>query len=164
MVDTNEVAISHLQRRKIEGRVLIPFIDALREKIGEDAASEIVDETIRKLAIADGTQWAASYGRTLQSLQRVVRELWSGGGGMDVEAIDASEARFDFNVTRCGYAEFYQEQGRPDLGFQIHCRRDYAMLDGFNGEVELTRGRTIMQGAACCEFRFRKPDGPGGAD
>ncbi|MEA2835597.1 MAG: L-2-amino-thiazoline-4-carboxylic acid hydrolase [Bradyrhizobium sp.] len=50
MVDTIEVAISHLQRRKIEGRALIPFIHAVRDKFGEKAAHEVVDETIGKLA------------------------------------------------------------------------------------------------------------------
>ena len=60
MVDANEVAISHLQRRKIEGRVLIPFIQALREKYGEEAAREVVDATIRKLATEDGARWADS--------------------------------------------------------------------------------------------------------
>jgi hypothetical protein len=32
---TDEVPISHLQRRRIESRVLIPFIAACREKFGE---------------------------------------------------------------------------------------------------------------------------------
>ena len=36
---TDEVPISHLQRRKIESRVLIPFIAACREKFG-DAATQ----------------------------------------------------------------------------------------------------------------------------
>jgi predicted ArsR family transcriptional regulator len=162
MVDTDEVAISHLQRRKIEGRVLIAFIHALRERIGKNAAAEIVDETIRRLAIVDGARWAVTYGRTLGSLQRVVQELWSGGGGMQIEAVDQSESHFDFNVTRCGYAEFYKEQGLSDIGFQIHCKRDHAMVAGFNGEIELSRRQTIMQGAACCDFRFRKQ--PGRAD
>jgi hypothetical protein len=40
-----------------------------------------------------------TYGRTLGSLQRVVQELWSGGGGMQIEAVDQSESHFDFNVT-----------------------------------------------------------------
>ena len=75
MADTNEVAISHLQRRKIEGRVLIPFIQALRDQFGENAMREVVDETIRKLAAEDGARWAATYGRTTASLRKVAQEL-----------------------------------------------------------------------------------------
>jgi hypothetical protein len=78
-----EVAISHLQRRKIEGRVLIPFIQTLREKLGENAMREVLDATIRKLAAGDGAAWAETYGRTTASLRTVAQELWAGGGAMD---------------------------------------------------------------------------------
>ncbi len=44
MPDTHEIAITHLQRRKIEGRVLIHFIEILRERVGEDATQQIVDD------------------------------------------------------------------------------------------------------------------------
>jgi hypothetical protein len=54
MSNSHDVAISHLQRRKIEGRVLIPFIETLRERLGEDATLELVDLTIRRLAVDDG--------------------------------------------------------------------------------------------------------------
>ena len=46
MPDNDEVAINHLQRRKIEGRVLISFIETLRQKLGENGMREIVDATI----------------------------------------------------------------------------------------------------------------------
>ena len=156
MVDTNEVAISHLQRRKIEGRVLIPFIQALRDKFGENAAREVVDETIRKLAVEDGARWAKSYGRTTASLRKVAEEVWAGGGSLDVQIVGESEDRLDFNVTRCRYAEFYKELGLSELGYRVHCNRDRAMVVGFNDELELSRTQTIMEGAGCCDFSFRK--------
>jgi hypothetical protein len=84
MVDTNEVAISHLQRRKIEGRVLIPFIQTLRDKFGETSAAEVVDETIRRLATEEGARWAATFGKTTAALRKVAEELWAGGGGRSV--------------------------------------------------------------------------------
>jgi hypothetical protein len=156
MVDATEVPISHLQRRKIEGRVLIPFIQALQDKFGEQSAREVVDETIRKLAAEDGARWAGTYGKTTASLRMVTEELWAGGGSMDFQIVHESEDQLAFNVTRCRYAEFYQELGLPDLGFRMHCNRDHAMLVGFNSELELSRTQTIMEGAACCDFRFRK--------
>jgi hypothetical protein len=30
------------------------------------------------------------------------------------------------------------------------------MIKGFSGDIELTRTETIMEGATCCDFRFRK--------
>ncbi|MGA7803520.1 L-2-amino-thiazoline-4-carboxylic acid hydrolase [Bradyrhizobium sp.] len=156
MDHSDEVAISHLQRRKIEGRVLIPFFGALRDKFGEKVAREVIDQTVQKLAVEDGARWATAYGPTTASLRKVVQELWAGGGGMDVDIVAESEDHLDFNVTRCRYAEFYQELGLPDLGVQVHCNRDHAMVTSFDSELELRRSQTIMEGAACCDFRFRR--------
>jgi hypothetical protein len=55
MSTDDEVAISHLQKRKIEGRVLLPFIQTLIEKIGREAALEILDATINNLRFRTGT-------------------------------------------------------------------------------------------------------------
>lgn len=155
MTDHDEVSISHLQRRKIEGRVLIPFIETLREKLGDDVAGEILDTTIRKLAVDDGRRWAEAYGQGIDSLKQVAEEVWAGGGSLELRIIDQTETKLDFNVTRCAYAEFYQRLGLADLGYRIHCNRDHAMVAGFNDELELSRSQTLMQGAACCDFRYR---------
>jgi predicted ArsR family transcriptional regulator len=156
MTDAGEVAISHLQRRKIEGRVLIPFIQTLSEKLGENAMREVLDATIRKLAADDGAAWAGTYGQTTGSLRTLAEGLWAGGGAMEVEVLSETDDRFDFNVTRCRYAEFFKELGLSDIGYRVHCNRDYAMVAGFNDKLELSRKQTIMEGAACCDFRFHK--------
>ena len=70
--------------------------------------------------------------------------------------LSESDSHLDFNVTRCRYAEFYKELGLTDLGFQMHCGRDFAMVAGFNDGLELSRSQTIMEGGSCCDFRFRK--------
>lgn len=38
---TDEITIDHLQKRKIEARVLIPFIAACREKVGDGPTREL---------------------------------------------------------------------------------------------------------------------------
>jgi len=156
MVDTDEVAISHLQRRKIEAHVLLPLLQTLKEKLGEDVTREVLDATITRLAVADGTAWAASYGQNIAGLRRIALELWAGSGALDVEMIGESADHLDFNVTRCRYAEFFRDQGLTDVGSRIHCNRDLAMITGFDSEIELGRSQTIMQGAPCCDFRFRR--------
>jgi predicted ArsR family transcriptional regulator len=156
MTSQDDVAISHLQRRKIEGRVLIAFIETLRQKLGEDVAAEIVDATIRRLAAEDGERWAEAYGADIASLKRVVEEVWAGGGSLDVQMVGQSDDHLDFNVTRCAYAEFYKELGLADIGYRVHCNRDHAMVVGFNENLELSRSQTLMQGAACCDFRYRQ--------
>ena len=159
MPSDDEIAISHLQRRKIEGRVLIPFIQTLIERIGREAALEILDATINKLAVQDGDNWQARFGSDLKSLRRVAQDVWGGGGSLEVDVLDASDTHLSFNVTRCRHAEFYRELGLTDIGFHVHCKRDYAMIEGFNPQIELDRRQTLMQGADHCNFRYRKRSG-----
>jgi hypothetical protein len=156
MSNSHEIPISHLQRRKIEGRVLIPFIETLREKFGEDAAWDVVDATVQRLAAEEGARWAEIYGQTTGGLRRVAEELWAGGGGMEVQILRQSDDHLDFNITRCRYAEFYKELGLDDIGHRILCNRDHAMLAGFSEDLALERSQTLMKGAACCDFRYRK--------
>ena len=46
---TDERPVGHLQRRKIEGRVLVPFIVVCRDKLGEEVTRELVSAFIRDL-------------------------------------------------------------------------------------------------------------------
>lgn len=154
---TDERPVGHLQRRKIEGRVLVPFIAVCRERLGEAVTRELVAAFIRQTSIEDGAKSAERFGGDLAGLRVIAEEVWGGpGGGIDIEVLHESADRLDFNVTRCGYAQLYKEWGLSELGFQLQCSRDHAMLLGFNDGIELTRSQTIMQGAPCCDFRFRR--------
>ena len=149
--------VGHLERRRIEGRVLVPFIEACREKFGEDATRELVASFVRRISVADGAITAKHFGGDLAGLRRVAEEVWGGsGGGIDIEMLATTEERLEFNVTRCGYAQLYKDWGLSELGFQLQCSRDFPMLEGFGGDIELTRTQTIMQGASCCDFRYRR--------
>src|SRR6202035_4620971 len=153
---TDEVPIGHLQRRRIESRVLIPFIAACQEKFGETATKELVVATLRRLAIEDGARWAEAFGRDMGSLKNVAEKVWAGGGSLDIDMVAAGDDPLHFYVTRCRYAEFYKELGLADLGYLVHCNRDHAMIDGFNPDLKLTRTQTVMEGASHCDFRFTK--------
>jgi hypothetical protein len=156
MPTEQEAPISHLQRRKIEGRVLIPFIEACRDRLGDDVARDLVVAAIRRLAAEDGARWAETFGNAVSGLRKVAEDVWAGGGGMKVDVMAETADRLEFNVTRCRYAEFYQELGLADLGALIHCSRDHAMVAGFNDDLELVRTQTLMDGASHCDFRFRR--------
>jgi hypothetical protein len=90
---TDEVPISHLQRRRIESRVLIPFIAACREKFGDAATKELVVATIRRLAVEDGARWAEAFGSDLGSLKNVAEKVWAGGGSLDIDMVAAGNDR-----------------------------------------------------------------------
>ena len=82
------------------------------------------------------------------------------GRALEIELIEKSAERLDFNVVRCRYAEMYRALGLADLGSSLSCQRDFALVQGFNPEIQLTRTQTIMDGAPFCDFRFRAPSRP----
>ena len=79
--------------------MLVPFIQVLTDKVGENAAREVVDDTIRELAAEGGAKRARGYGQTTTSLRKAAEELWAGGGSLDVQIVAQSEDHLDFNVT-----------------------------------------------------------------
>lgn len=151
------VNIAHLERRRIEAGVLIPMIQAFQRAIGKERANDIAREVIRELAKRDGGTWAEQMGGDLSGLERLAHDVWAGGGSLEIERLQSSDQALDFNVTRCRYAELYQELGLPELGALFHCSRDFSVVESFEG-VTLTRTQTIMQGASHCDFRFRREE------
>src|SRR4029078_4900704 len=111
MAGIDEIQISRLQRRKIESKALIPFLAALRDKFGENAVQEVLDEVIRKLAVEDGARLAETYGQTTTSLRNVAEEVWAGGGSLDLELVGQSEGHPNFNITSCGNDEYCKDMG-----------------------------------------------------
>ena len=70
------------------------------------------------------------------------------------ELIEATQLRYAHKVTYCLYAELWKKHGRPDIGYQIHCRTDMAWWNrpAWNSEVQFEQPKTLMQGDDCCLF------------
>ena len=153
-----------LLRREIEARVLAPIVEAFAREIGRERTLEIVGRAITEIAREQGRQMAArGPGTTMADLAERTR-AWKMDDALRTTTLEESATRYDFNVTRCRYAEMYRDLGIPELGFLLSCNRDFAFGEGFNPSMQLTRTQTIMQGASFCDFRYRLPTGPAGAE
>ncbi len=75
-------------------------------------------------------------------------------GLQDFELVEATQFRYAHKVTYCFYAELWKKQGRPDIGYQIHCRTDMAWWNhpAWNLEVQFEQPKTLMQGDDYCLF------------
>jgi hypothetical protein len=62
---------------------------------------------------------------------------------------------FEFDVTRCRFAEFFRALDEPELGALLICATDFDIVSASGGEVSLERAQTIMQGAPSCTFRYK---------
>ena len=154
----NDIGV--LKRREIEARILAPVLAALGEEFGRERVLEVTRDAIINLAREQGAQLAAQTGgNELADFARALA-AWKKDDAMQMdvltEPVGLNEERYDFNVTRCRYAEMYRALGIPELGAALSCNRDFALIEGFNPQIQLTRTQTLMQGAACCDFRFAR--------
>jgi hypothetical protein len=152
----NEIGV--LKRREIEARILGPFVEALSGEFDRARVLEILGETIINIARKQGAERAAAVGD--DSLLAFTQSAgdWRKGNALEIELLELNEDRYDFNVTRCRYAEMYRSLGMAELGAVLSCNRDYSLIEGFNPAIELVRAQTIMQGAPCCTFRYARKD------
>jgi len=153
--DDLNAKIGVLTRREVEARILIPVIDALGETFGREAVLSVVQSTIVKIARQQGADLSSLMGNN--SLQHFYETLqfWTRDDALEIKVIEESEDVLSFNVTRCRYAELYDSLGIRNIGTIFSCARDFALVEGFNPDVTLTRTQTIMEGAPYCDFRYR---------
>ena len=148
-------SLTLLQRREIEARIVGPLIRGFIAAMGRDAALEVLRRVISDLAREGGADLAGRVGDASLPAFAQSLDLWREGGALEIDLLEQSPERLSFNVTRCRYAEMYRALGLADLGGSLSCLRDFALIQGFNPEIELERTQTLMEGAAFCDFRFR---------
>lgn len=144
-----------LQRRGIEAEVLLPLVRRMEREIGVERAHELARETIAEIAREQGRSVSQVLGRDDLEGFRQVRDSWGGAGGdLTIEGVREDHRHIDFNVTRCRFAEMYEQLGARDLGFLLSCNRDYTLSEGYSPRLHLRRTQTIMEGAPFCDFRY----------
>ncbi len=154
--DTLNATIGVLVRREVEARILAPLINALGQELGRERVLEIVRKTIIQIAQSQGVELVETMGGNhLADFAESLR-YWIQDNALEIDVLEQTEMTFNFNVTRCRYAELYRALGIPELGALLSCNRDWALIQGFNTEVDLERTQTIMEGAPFCDFRYRR--------
>ena len=146
------------ERRRMEAGGIKPLMEAFEAELGREKSRAILSRVIKEQAREKGRQMAAEAPDTTLAGFASLKEPWYRDGALEMDILEESADRYDFNVTRCRYAEMYQEMGLGDLGFILSCDRDATRIEGFNPELRLKRTQTIMQGSDCCDFRYSRKD------
>jgi hypothetical protein len=148
---------SVIEQAKIQARVLVPLVKALQAELGEARANALVRKALVESYSRVAEQWAQSKeDKNIGQMMASAFKTYAAGDALDYQVREQSKDAFAIDVTRCRYAEFYQELGEPELGFLLVCSADFAVAEGVGSDVALTRTQTIMQGASHCDFRYRR--------
>ena len=158
MIEHVADGLSLLDRVKIESEVLVPVLRRLRSELGAERANALVAEALR--------DWQRSVHEQIAA-ETPGEDGWAKLGAMVAakspaigDAIAIEWGRVDlpnameFKITRCAFAELFRGLGEPDLGALLTCEGDVHEVAAAGGGIALTRTQTIMQGAACCDFRY----------
>ena len=70
---------------------------------------------------------------------------------VELTYLHESETELSLNVSRCLYAEVFDELGAADLGFLMVCHPDHAYAQASHPKIKLRRTKTLMQGDSCCD-------------
>jgi len=156
--NTGGPGLTLLAQREVEARIVGPLVRGFIAELGQERALEVVRNVVAGLARDRGAELARAVGEA--SLEAFAADIdrWREGGALEIEFLERSPDRLDFNVVRCRYAEMYRALGLADLGGSLSCQRDFALVEGFNPAIGLTRTQTLMEGATHCDFRFRNPE------
>ena len=147
-----------LLKRQLQAEVIGPIYAEMVAELGEAKAAAILDRAIRTAAVNEGQAFAAKAGEAGPSMADFIQlyKLWTQNGSLEIEVLEASDKRFDFNVTRCRYAETDKAMGLGHIGHLLSCNRDAGFCEGYDPNMKLERAQTIMGGASCCTFRYSR--------
>ena len=150
------MAVPLIEQVRIQARVLVPLVKALRAELGEERANALLRKALGDLFRKYGEDWWKKHGAG--GLGEKMETLWgtfSAGDAVDYDVLKKTADAYEINVTGCRYSKFFQELGEPELGFLLVCSQDFTFAEGFGATVELKLTQTIMQGASHCDFRYQ---------
>jgi hypothetical protein len=155
------VSIPLIERAKIQAEVLVPLVKTLQAELGEERANELVRKALGDVYRRLSGQWWRSKGSSqIGDNMASAFASFAKGGALDYSVHAQSQDTYEIDVTRCRYAQFYEELGEPDLGSLLVCSSDFPFAEGLGDGIKLTRTQTIMQGASHCDFRYKRQKDP----
>jgi hypothetical protein len=149
--------ISMLEKVKIQAQVLVPVMRALRAELGRDKADALVKGALRDwskgLFAEIGKDIEGTPYRKFATMNTALADVTMQEVSFDMHRRDKQALEFD--ITSCRFAEFFRALGEPELGALLICHVDADIADAGGGEVSFSRTQTLMQGASCCNFRYK---------
>jgi hypothetical protein len=147
-----------LTRRRIEAEFARGVYDVLKAELGEAAAQRILSAAVIRMAREGAARMARDAPGGAPDLDsfRALQSLWTAEDALRTEVLESTPTTFNFNVTRCRYAEMYRAMGLAELGAVLSCNRDAAFCEGYDPKLKLTRTQTLMAGASHCDFRYTR--------
>ena len=164
MVRDTEALTPLMQRVKSQAEVLVPLLRHLRVELGEERANELVYPAIRDAV----KKWIAGISSShsedpienFRKTSDILEAMYD--GDVEYETLRDDDERWEMDISRCRYAEFFRQLDEPELGTMLVCEMDDHIADLAAPAVRMSRTETIMKGGTHCPFRYRFDNARGG--
>ena len=129
----------------------------MRAEMGREKADALVQGALREwskqLFAGIGDSIEGSPGRKFAKMNNALADVTEHEVTFNMHRKDETGREFD--ITSCRFAEFFRALGEPELGALLICHVDADIADAGGSDVSFSRTQTLMQGASCCDFRYR---------
>ena len=131
---------------------LIAYVRALQKDYDSDAV-EVLAAAKYELTHKQWAELARS--QEHDDIAKLLEILWEGAGPLlDYEVLYSDPEEIRLRVTRCFWADTFREMDAADIGKTLYCDDEHASASGFNSRIRLTRTKTLMEGADCCDHCY----------
>lgn len=147
---------SILEATRIQARIVIPIVKALEKELGKERAHAIVGEAIAQNYVS----WRNKLGFDADSHPgRDDAEGKKPAFPVEHEVVEDSDGAYGHNIVGCAFADYFRSIGEPEIGALMTCGVDFAAEAHMRPGWDFSRTQTLMQGAPCCDFRWKRRAG-----
>jgi hypothetical protein len=156
MNNNEENEIPLFEEIRIQVEILMPILSTLKIEFGEEKAYSIIRKAlcphIRGVYHNIGKR---KFGNPFKKWNDVWDEIRPRiGQNVERDFIINDNNSRQYDVKGCKFADYFRKIKEPELGKILMCDFDYYIAEIGEPIVHLTRTKTIMEGADCCDFRY----------
>ncbi len=140
------------ENRILKDTALVHMGNTLRDFYSEAAVDNHSDYVYEKTV----KHWKEISEQTGRSDLQYLLKLFN-SDAHNFEIIRNNKNHLEVIVRECVHAQTFRKYNSGDLGEKLICRNDFAVVEGYNPGIKLTRPQTAMTGE-CCHFIFELND------
>lgn len=150
------------QKKHLHESILprVAMYRALQERMSQDEALQIIDQTIRAAAtkLLKAVGWMAYIPGVptlfMKHFASEVKASFGEAAGFKQEFHEESSHKLRFDITQCPYCDACSKLGCPELT-QSFCNSDVYVY-GNIPKVTFQRSQTLGTGGSCCDFDLQR--------
>ncbi len=130
----------------------ISLLDSLYEEYGDDVKNAL-GKLLKEKTVIDWKNIAGN--KSSNSLESFIDTLWGPMAESGFEySVDNREGNYSFECTKCPMADLATEIEGEKWIFELACKSDYYMVEGFNSDIDFKRDKTLVEGDRCCDHSY----------